>query len=63
LLTHLPMPSDRPGQASVGVLLGYGMARLFTLGALPVSGAMPQPVAARRALQTSVSAAGATELI
>jgi hypothetical protein len=63
LLTHLPMPSDRPGQASVGVLLGYGMARLFTLGSLPISGALPQPVAAPRAPLTSASSASGAELI
>lgn len=43
LITHLPMPSDRPKQASVGVLFGVGNAQLFHVGPLPVSGDMPTP--------------------
>jgi hypothetical protein len=46
LLTHLPMPSDRPNQASVGVLFGIGNARLFHVGPIPVTGEMPTPTPA-----------------
>lgn len=49
LLTHLPLPSDRPGQASTGVLLGWGNARLFHIGHLPAKGEMPVPLEAPRA--------------
>ena len=41
VLTHLPMPSDRKGQASVGVLFGVGVARLFHVGHIPTSGNLP----------------------
>lgn len=41
VLTHLPMPSDREGQASVGVLFGVGVARLFRVGYIPTSGNLP----------------------
>lgn len=41
VLTHLPMPSDRDGQASVGVIFGVGVARLFHVGHIPVSGNLP----------------------
>ena len=43
LLTHLPMPSDRAGQASAGVLFGLGVAKIFYVGFIPVSGKMPTP--------------------
>jgi type IV secretory pathway TraG/TraD family ATPase VirD4 len=46
LMTHLPMPNDRPGQASVGVLFGVGNAQVFHVGPIPVSGNMPSPVIA-----------------
>lgn len=41
VLTHLPMPSDRAGQASVGVLFGVGVARLFYVGPIPTGGNLP----------------------
>jgi hypothetical protein len=63
LLTHLPMPSDRPGQASVGVLLGFGMARLFYLGPLAVTSAMPRPVEAPRSAGPAMRGDGAPGLI
>jgi hypothetical protein len=63
LLTHLPMPSDRPGQASVGVLLGFGMARLFYLGPISVTGAMPKPVEAPRSIGPATRADDASGLI
>jgi hypothetical protein len=44
LLTHLPLPSDRPGQASTGVLLGWGNASLFYVGPMDATGDMPMPV-------------------
>jgi len=63
LLTHLPMPSDRPRQASVGVLFGFGMARLFYLGPLAVTGAMPRPVEAPRFAGAAMRVDGAPGLI
>ena len=46
LLTHLPMPSDRKGQASVGVLFGVGNAKLFHVGPVPVPESCPMPALA-----------------
>lgn len=62
LLTHLPMPSDRKGQASVGVLFGVGNAKLFHVGPVPVpeSCPMPAPVVAEAYAD---SAQAFTELI
>lgn len=62
LLTHLPMPSDRKGQASVGVLFGVGNARLFHVGPVPVpeSCLMPRPVVAEA---YAASPQAVTELI
>lgn len=62
LLTHLPMPSDRKGQASVGVLFGVGNAKLFHVGPVPVpeSCPMPAPVVAE---VYADSAQAVTELI
>ena len=48
VLTHLPMPSDRKGQASVGVLFGVGVARLFHVGHIPTSGNLPNIKAAQK---------------
>jgi hypothetical protein len=42
-LTHLPMPSDRVGQASVGVLYGVGNAKVFHVGPVPVPETYPMP--------------------
>jgi len=39
----LPSPTDRPGQAVVGFILGLGLARMFQIGYIPVSGPVPQP--------------------
>ena len=36
LITHLPMPSDRKGQASVGVVFGVGISKVFFTGPIPV---------------------------
>ena len=41
IFTHLPMPSDRKGQASVGVLLGVGVSKLFFTGHLSTITQMP----------------------
>jgi Type IV secretory system Conjugative DNA transfer/AAA-like domain len=41
VLTHLPMPSDRKGQASVGVVFGVGIAKLFHVGHIAVAGNLP----------------------
>jgi len=62
LLTHLPMPSDRTGQASVGVLFGVGNAKLFHVGPVPVpeSCEMPIPVVAE---PYTTSGNAVTELI
>ena len=46
LITHLPMPSDRQKQASVGVLFGIGNARTFHVGPIAVFGKMPTPAEA-----------------
>jgi hypothetical protein len=49
LLTHLPLPTDRPRQASTGVLIGWGNARLFYVGPLKATGPMPSPIEAPKA--------------
>jgi type IV secretory pathway TraG/TraD family ATPase VirD4 len=46
VLTHLPMPSDRPNQPSTGVLFGVGKAKIFHVHHIAVSGSMPIPKAA-----------------
>jgi hypothetical protein len=46
LITHLPMPSDRKDQATVGVIFGAGVSRVFFTGPLPASGIMPKVKAA-----------------
>ena len=63
VLTHLPMPSDREGQASVGVLFGVGVARLFRVGHIPTSGNLPNiKVAQKYAIEVS-EASDAGDLI
>ena len=47
LLTHLPLPSDRPKQASTGVLIGWRNAKLFHIGPMETTGDMPTPTAAK----------------
>ena len=49
LLTHLPLPTDRPKQASTGVLIGWQNARLFYVGPLAATGPMPSPIEAPKA--------------
>lgn len=41
VITHLPVPSDRPNQASVGVLYGLGTAKVVTISRLQES--IPPP--------------------
>lgn len=41
LITHLPMPSDRKGQASVGVIFGAGISKVFFTGHIPTTSEMP----------------------
>lgn len=48
LITNLPMPSDRENQASTGILFGVGVAQLFHVSPIPVSGDMPKPNAAEK---------------
>ena len=49
VFTHLPMPTDRPGQACTGVLFGMGHARLFYVGPLTAEGPLPAPIPALEA--------------
>lgn len=58
VLTHLPMPSDREGQASVGVLFGVGEARLFHVGHIPTSGNLPNIKVAQKYESESSNNAG-----
>lgn len=46
VLTHLPMSTDREGQANTGVIFGVGIAKLFYVGPIPVSGNSPLPKSA-----------------
>ena len=46
LITNLPMPSDGENQASTGILFGVGMAKLFHVSPILVSGDMPKPTPA-----------------
>lgn len=58
VLTHLPMPSDRGGQASVGVLFGVGVARLFHVGHIPIRGSLPAIKIAQKHESESSHSAG-----
>lgn len=53
LITHLPMPSDRPKQASVGIIFGVGNAKKFHIGPIPVEGAFPRPIKADESAEPS----------
>ncbi len=53
LITHLPMPSDRLGQASVGVIFGVGNAKKFHIGPIPVNGVVPKPLDVNEPAQSS----------
>lgn len=46
LITHLPVPSDRENQASVGVLFGLGNAKVLHIGRMKAKWEMPRPIAA-----------------
>ena len=39
----LTSPTTRPGQSVVGFILGLGLARMFHIGRIPVSGPVPGP--------------------
>lgn len=54
LITHLPMPSDRKNQASVGMILGVGEAKIFFTGHFQTRGEMPSIVAATEFSDKSV---------
>ena len=43
VLTHLPMSTDREGQANTGVIFGVGIAKLFHVGHITVLGNAPLP--------------------
>lgn len=53
LITHLPMPSDRPNQASVGVIFGVGNAKKFHIGPIPITGDAKKPVGAQGSVKPS----------
>jgi len=42
VITHLPVPSDRPKQASVGVLFGLGTAKVVAISRLQESATPPE---------------------
>jgi hypothetical protein len=42
VITHLPVPSDRPNQASVGVLFGLGTAKVVAISRLQESAVPPE---------------------
>ena len=46
LITHLPIPSDRKNQASVGIMFGIGNAKILHVGRIEAKGEMPEPLAA-----------------
>ena len=48
VFTHLPIPVDGKNQASVGVLFGHGLAKIFHVGHIAVTGDLPLPVAAEK---------------
>lgn len=62
LITHLPIPSDRYNQASVGILFGIGNAKILHVGRIEAKGEMPEPLAANKYDSIS-SALSAEELI
>lgn len=55
ILTHLPLSTDRQGQANTGVIFGIGVAKLFYVGHIPVSGKSPMPEAALKYQINSVA--------
>lgn len=48
VFTHLPIPVDGKNQASVGVLFGHGLAKIFHVGHIAVTGDLPLPIAAEK---------------
>ncbi len=61
VLTHLPLSTDRQGQANTGVIFGVGVAKLFYVGHIPVSGKSPMPKAASK--YQNISPVGEVDLI
>ena len=63
LITHLPIPSDRSNQASVGILFGIGNAKTLHVGRIEAKGAMPEPLAAEEYKSVSNSALSGEDFI
>ena len=61
VLTHLPISTDREGQANTGVIFGVGIAKLFHVGHITVSGNAPLPKNAPK--YQSISSATNSDLI
>jgi hypothetical protein len=55
IITRLPMPSDCPGQPSVGVLFGVGNAQIFAASPIPTDPAKPLPPLATAVPMTHVA--------
>jgi hypothetical protein len=62
LITHLPIPSDRDNQASVGILFGIGNAKILHVGRIEAEAEMPEPLAANN-YESFSSPLSAEELI
>lgn len=64
IITRLPMPSDRPGQPSVGVLFGIGDAQLFAASPILTDQTVPLPPLVKAAAMIDVDdLLGAAEVI
>lgn len=63
LITHLPIPTDRHNQASVGILFGIGNAKILHVGRIEAKGEMPEPLAADEYKPVTNSALSAEEFI
>lgn len=63
LITHLPITTDRPNQASVGILFGIGNAKILHVGRIEAKGEMPEPLAADEYKSVTNSALSAEEFI
>ncbi|MBC7698021.1 MAG: hypothetical protein H7Z70_06605, partial [Bacteroidia bacterium] len=63
LITHLPIPTDRRNQASVGILFGIGNAKTLHVGRIEANGAMPETLAADEYKSGSKSVLSAEEFI
>lgn len=63
LITHLPIPSDRQGQASVGILFGLGNAKVLHVGRIEAKWKMPKPLPAITSDEVIGAAKSAEDLI